>query len=54
MALEISDKYNGKEDRYKNPDIVNGGLDFSDVSETWWVFGFNNTVDVKQFFKNFF
>ena len=53
LALEIANKYNGKDSRYKNPAIANGGLDFSDVSESCWIFGFNNIVDVKQFFKEF-
>jgi hypothetical protein len=53
MALEIANKYNGKENRYKNPAMANGGLDFSDVSEMCWIFGFNNIADIKQFLKEF-
>ena len=53
MAIEIANRYNGKDNRYKNPAIAKGGLDFSDVAETCWIFGFNNIVDVKQFFKEF-
>ncbi len=53
MAIEIANRYNGKDNRYKNPAIAKGGLDFSDVAEMCWIFGFNNIVDVKQFFKEF-
>jgi hypothetical protein len=53
MAIEIANKYNGKDNRYENPAIAKGGLDFSDVAETCWIFGFNNIVDVKEFFKEF-
>jgi hypothetical protein len=53
MAIEIANKYNGKEDRYKNPEIANGGLDFSDVSETCWIFGFESLINIEQFFQEF-
>lgn len=53
MAREICNKYNGKNNRYLNSAIADGGLDFSDVSETCWIFGFNNILDVNQFFKEF-
>jgi hypothetical protein len=38
-AIEIADRYNGVEDRYLNESILTGGLDFSDTSETCWIFG---------------
>jgi hypothetical protein len=53
MAFEIANKYNGKENRYSNPTIANGGMDFSDVSETCWIFGFNHLANTKQFFEEF-
>ena len=53
MALSIAHEYNDKDNQYNNPAIADGGLDFSDVSEMCWIFGFNNIVDVKQFFTEF-
>lgn len=53
MALEIANRYNGKENRYNNPAIASGGMDFSDVSETCWIFGFSKLVDAEQFFNEF-
>ena len=53
MALDIANRHNGKDNRYNNPAIANGGLDFSDVSETCWIFGFENLENAEQFFKEF-
>ncbi|MBN2103562.1 hypothetical protein JW835_05920 [bacterium] len=53
MALEIANQYNGADGRYNNPSIARGGLDFSDVSETCWIFGFNDLSDTEHFFKAF-
>ena len=53
MALSIANKYNGKENRYNNSAIANGGFDFSDVSETCWIFGYESILDTEQFFKEF-
>ncbi len=52
-AIQISKTYNGAEERYLNEAILKEGLDFSDVSETCWIFGFNNLVDSNEFFKEF-
>ncbi len=52
-AIEIANKYNGKDGRYKNQAIAKGGMDFSDVSETCWIFGFNHLENAEQFFKEF-
>ncbi len=52
-ASDIANKFNGKENRYNNSAIANGGLDFSDVSETCWIFGYKHVKDVKMFFKEF-
>jgi hypothetical protein len=32
---------------------MKGGLDFSDTSETTWIFGFNDLVDANDFFEEF-
>ncbi|MGK9475866.1 hypothetical protein [Melioribacter sp. OK-6-Me] len=53
LAVQIANKYNGKENRYKNNAVAAGGLDFSDVSETCWIFGYDYIKDVFQFFDIF-
>ncbi|MFK7845466.1 MAG: hypothetical protein AB8G77_09200 [Rhodothermales bacterium] len=53
MALEIANRYNGSESRYTNAMIKSGGMDFSDVSETCWIFGFNDLRNVEAFFEEF-
>lgn len=53
MAIEIANQYNGKDGRHNNPAIADGGLDFSDVSETCWIFGFSDLKNAEQFFKEF-
>ena len=53
MALQISDEFNGKENRYTNQFIASGGMDFSDVSETCWIFGFEYLVNADAFFEEF-
>ena len=53
LAIQIANNFNGKENRYLNEAIANGGLDFSDVSETCYIFGFDHLVDATQFFKEF-
>lgn len=53
MALQIAENYNGKDDRYKNPAIASGGMDFSDVVETCWIFGFNDLENIEGFFSEF-
>lgn len=52
-AIEIANAYNGVDDRYLNESVMKGGLDFSDTSETCWIFGFNNLVDSNEFFQEF-
>ena len=52
-AIEIADRYNGADDRYLNESIMKGGLDFSDTSETCWIFGFNDLEDSNDFFEEF-
>jgi hypothetical protein len=52
-AIVIADTYNGADDRYLNESILKGGLDFSDTSETCWIFGFNDLEDSNAFFEEF-
>ncbi len=53
MAVKIANRYNGKDNRYKNEFVAGGGMDFSDVAETCWIFGFEYLVDTRQFFEEF-
>ena len=53
MAVEVANKYNGVDGRYLNEAIQNGGLDFSDVAETAWIFGFSDLTDANDFFEEF-
>jgi len=53
VAVEIANKYNGADGRYLNEAIQAGGLDFSDVAETTWVFGFSDLADATDFFEEF-
>jgi hypothetical protein len=52
-AIRIGNAYNGVDGRYLNTAIKGGGLDFSDVSETAWIFGFEDLVDASDFFREF-
>lgn len=52
-AREIADRYNGVDNRYLNEAIAAGGLDFSDVVETCWIFGFESLPDAGAFFAEF-
>lgn len=50
LAIDLSNRYNGKEGRYNNEAIAAGGLDFSDLSEVCWILGLNNIKDTEHFF----
>ncbi len=50
-AIVISNKYNGKEGRYTNEAIANGGLDFSDLAEVCWILGIQDINDIDDFFN---
>lgn len=52
-AIDLANTYNGVNDRYLNESVMEGGLDFSDASETCWIFGFNDLEDSNAFFKEF-
>ncbi|MBC8770426.1 hypothetical protein H4O18_20695 [Arenibacter sp. BSSL-BM3] len=51
LAIELSNKYNGKEGRYNNEAISKGGLDFSDLSEVCWILGIQDIKDTEHFFN---
>lgn len=50
LAIDLSNRYNGKEGRYNNEAIAAGGLDFSDLSEVCWILGIQNIKDIEDFF----
>ncbi len=54
LAIEIANRYNGKEERYLNESIEAGGLDFSDFSEVCWILGLQEIKDAKHFFSIIF
>lgn len=51
FAIDLSNRYNGKEGRYNNEAIAAGGLDFSDLSEVCWILGLQDLKDTKDFFN---
>jgi len=51
LAVDLSNKYNGKEGRYNNLAISAGGLDFSDLSEVCWILGIQDIKDTEHFFN---
>ncbi|MBC29978.1 MAG: hypothetical protein CMH48_03950 [Muricauda sp.] len=51
-AIELANRYNGKEGRYLNESIAKGGLDFSDLSETCYLLGLAHLTDGKAFFAH--
>ena len=53
LAVDIGNKYNGKEGRYNNEAIAAGGLDFSDLAEVCWILGLEDIKDVEEFFDIF-
>jgi hypothetical protein len=53
LAMEIANKYNGKEGRYHNEAISAGGMDFSDLSEVCWILGLSDIKDTEHFFNLF-
>lgn len=52
-ARDIGNRFNGVDGRYLNKDIKAGGMDFSDTSETCWIFGFDHIHDTAEFFRVF-
>ncbi|RIV33076.1 hypothetical protein D2V08_11760 [Flagellimonas lutimaris] len=53
LAVDLANKYNGKDGRYNNEAILAGGLDFSDLSEVCWILGLQDIKDVEHFFNIF-
>jgi len=53
IARDIGNEYNGKDGRYLNDSIKAGGMDFSDVAESCWIFGYQDLVDAGAFFSEF-
>jgi len=53
MAIKIANRYNGKEGRYLNEAIANGGLDFSDLSEVCYILNLEELTDANAFFDYF-
>src|SRR6056297_832426 len=53
LAIDLSNRYNGKEGRYYNEAIAAGGLDFSDFSEVCWIIGLEDIKDTEHFFNRF-
>ena len=51
LAVDLGLKYNGKDGRYNNDAVASGGLDFSDLSETCWIFGLEGIKDTEEFFN---
>lgn len=51
LAIDLSNKYNGKNGRYNNAAISAGGLDFSDLSEVCWILGLQDIKDTEHFFN---
>lgn len=51
LAINLSNKYNGKEGRYNNEAISAGGFDFSDLSEVCWILGLKDIKDTEHFFN---
>ena len=50
LAISKGNQYNGKEARYLNKVIAEGGLDFSDLVEACWIFGLEELPDVEAFY----
>ena len=51
LAIDLANKYNGKEGRYNNEAISSGGLDFSDLAEVCWILGLEDITDTDHFFN---
>ena len=50
LAIELANFYNGKDGRYLNTAIKEGGLDFSDFSEVHWILNMAPMIDCDDFF----
>ncbi|MEP2279434.1 hypothetical protein [Maribacter sp.] len=52
-AIRIGNKYNGKDGRYLNESVAEGGLDFSDLSEVCYILDLMKIKDADEFFTYF-
>lgn len=51
LATDLSNTYNGKEGRYNNKAISDGGMDFSDFAEVCWILGLYDIKNTEQYFN---
>lgn len=51
LAIKLADTYNGKDERYFNPSVASGGLDFSDFSEVNFILNLDPKDNCDSFFK---
>lgn len=52
-AIRLGNQYNGKDGRYLNESVDEGGLDFSDLSEVCYILGLMEIKGTDQFFDYF-
>ncbi|WP_339627279.1 hypothetical protein [uncultured Maribacter sp.] len=52
-AIRLGNQYNGKEGRYINESVAEGGLDFSDLSEVCYILNLMTIKDADDFFTYF-
>ena len=53
LANQLSRQYNGKNERYLNQTIADGGADFSDLAEVIWILQIAEVDTVAAFFAQF-
>ncbi len=53
LAVNLGNKYNGKEGRYNNEAVEAGGLDFSDLSEVCYILDLDDIKDTQEFFDRY-
>ena len=52
-AIRLGNEYNGKDGRYLNESVAEGGLDFSDLSEVCYILNLMNIKNTDEFFTYF-
>jgi len=52
-AIRLGNQYNGKNGRYLNKSVAEGGLDFSDLSEVCYILNLMNIENENEFFTYF-
>lgn len=52
-AMRLGNQYNGKDGRYLNESVAEGGLDFSDLSEVCYILNLMSIKDTDEFFTYF-